>query len=296
MQRLRFAFLMLATLLAACANPQFLNTVTPKSGYVKVSNLPFDDADGLRLDVYSPNQAHDAPVVIFFYGGRWEQTYTRPKEAFEFVGEALSAQGFVTVIPDYRTYPGIVYPAFLKDCAKATAWVHQNIASYGGSNGKIVLLGHSSGAYNAAMLALDDEFLQQAGGTRAWLQGMIGIAGPYDFLPITDPTLRTIFGAPENYDKTQPVFWTDGRNPPMLLIHGANDETVPVANTRELAQRVQRAGGPIETLIYPDLEHEWSLTVLAKINRSRADVLDNIAAFVRKVTNTAAPAAPGAKP
>lgn len=273
--------------LGACSGTQVLNSFTPNSGYTRSTNIVFDDATGLKLDVYTPTNARKAPVVIFYHGGRWEEGN---KDQYEFVGQALASQGFVAVLPNYRLYPQVHYMAILQDSAKAVVWAHQHIADYGGDPGKLVVMGHSSGAYNAAMLALDGEILKGVGGSRAWLRGMIGLAGPYDFLPLTAPDLRDLFGPPEHFDRTQPVMWVDGSNPPLLLIHGENDENVYVKNTRSLAQRVQRAGGPVTTIIYPDLSHEMIIECLSTLYRNRADVLPNIAEFVRKVTSAPAPA------
>ncbi len=284
------AFVLCLLILTGCSNPAMLNTLTPKSGYAAATNIAFDNTTGLKLDVYTPEHAHKAPVVIFLYGGRWQSDQTKPKEDYLFVGQALASQGFVAVIPDYRTYPPALYPTFVQDSAKAVAWVHANIATYGGDADGIVLMGHEAGAYNAAMLTLDPVFLQAAGGSRAWVKGMIGLAGPYDFLPIVDPTLRAIFGSPDQYNRTQPVLWVDGSNPPMLLIHGEVDTVVPVKNTRSLAQHIQNAGGAVETVIYPDLDNRWVLNSLSDTWRTRADVLPNIVDFVRRVTGTAAPA------
>lgn len=272
--------------LTGCSSMTLMNTMTPTGGYSAATNIVYDPAHNLKLDVYSPKNAHDAPVVVFFYGGRWQRDSSKPKQDYLFVGQALASQGFVAVIPDYRTYPPAVYPDFLNDCAHAVVWAHANITQYGGSPARMVIMGHEAGAYNAAMLALNPVYLEAAGGSRSWIKGMIGLAGPYDFLPIVDPTLRAIFGSPEHYNLTQPVLWADGSNPPMMLVAGENDQVVPVKNTRALAQRIQSAGGSVETVIYPDLDNRWVLNSLSDTWRSRADVLANIVQFVQRVTGT----------
>lgn len=285
----RALFLIIASLLAlsACSSNQFLNATASDSGYTLSQNVVYDDTTGLKLDVYAPQQAAgNAPVVVFFFGGRWS---AGDKQEFKFVGQALAARGFVAVIPNYRLYPQVRYPDFLNDCARAVAWTHAHIGSYGGSAARIVLMGHSSGAYNAAMLALDPEFLARAGGNRSWVRGMIGLAGPYDFLPLTDPDLRDLFGPPESYEKTQPVFHVDGNNPPLLLMHGGKDETVDIKNTNSLFDRVKRAGGTADKVIYPKLDHGRILDVTATRMQDYADVMDKIDAFVQRVTVGNAP-------
>jgi acetyl esterase/lipase len=277
--------------LSACSRLEILNDSAPDSGYSLSQNIVYDDV-GNRLDVYAPQNSANAPVVVFFYGGRWEMG---KKDDYKFVGQALASHGFVAVLPDYRKYPQVRYPDFLIDCAHAVQWVHKNIGGYGGSPNRIVLMGHDAGAYNAAMLTLDPEFLAKVGGNRGWVRGFIGLAGAYDFLPMTDPDLRDLFGPPEGYDKTQPVLYVDGSNPPLLLMHGGKDETIPISNTNSLYDRVRRAGGPVDKVVYPDLDHQWLIYDVSARLQGQADVLSRIDAFVRQ--NTAGnPPQPNAAP
>jgi acetyl esterase/lipase len=276
-----FCLLLLSALaLSACTGAQVLNSLTPGTGYVLATNLPFDDETRLRLDVYTPaGEVRDAPVVVFFYGGRWT---TGSKDDFRFVGQALAAQGFVAVIADHRKYPDVVFPVFVEDAARAVRWTHRNIARFGGSPDKLFVMGHSSGAHLAAMLALNGEYLKAVGGSRSWLKGMIGLAGPYDFMPITAPDLRDMFGPPERFPDSQPIFFADGQNPPLLLMHGEDDEDVWVKNTRNLAKAVGEAGGGVETVIYPKLGHRWIIAAISAPLRSRNDVISHIREFVNR--------------
>ena len=176
---------------------------------------------------------------------------------------------------------------FVEDAAKAVKWTHDNIAQYGGDPGKLFVMGHSSGAHMAALLALDGKYLEAEGGSRNWLRGMIGLAGPYDFMPITAPDLRDLFGPPERFEQSQPIFFADGRNPPLLLIHGEDDDVVWVKNSRNLAQAVGNAGGAVETIIYPKLGHRLIIANIARPLRGRSDVLDNISEFINRRANEA---------
>ncbi len=153
---------------------------------------------------------------------------------------------------------------------------------YGGSPEKIFVMGHSSGAHLAALLALNPDYLKAAGGDRAWLRGMIGLAGPYDFMPITAPDMRDMFGPPERFELSQPITFVDGDNPPLLLLHGEDDQSVGVRNTRRLSAAVAKAGGPVETVIYPEMSHAWIVATLAAPLRGRSDVLKQVSDFVRR--------------
>lgn len=269
----------LGALLAGCAGTGALNTLTPSAGYSVASNLPYDEAGRLRLDVYSPSDARGRPVVVFFYGGRWTDG---SKDEFKFVGEALASRGYVAVIADVRQYPAVRFPAFMKDAAQVVKWVRSNVGQHGGNGEQLFVMGHDSGAHIAAMLAIDRKYLAEVGGSRQWLRGMIGLAGPYDFMPITAPDLRDLFGPPDQFEQSQPIFFVDGGNPPLLLIHGEDDDVVWVKNTRNLAQAVGNAGGAVETIIYPKLGHRLILANIARPLRGRSDVLDNISEFINR--------------
>jgi acetyl esterase/lipase len=284
----RFLLVALIAAAAACTGPQLLNSLTPSSGY-RSASIVFDPEHRLALDLYVPLEGRNLPVVVFLYGGRWTQGTTAD---FRFVGHALASRGFVAVVPEYRHYPAVRFPVFVQDAARAVRWTQQQIARYGGDATRIFVMGHSSGAHLAALLALNPEYLAEAGGDRDKLRGMIGLAGPYDFLPLTAPDLRDMFGPPERHELSQPITFVDGRNPPMLLLHGEDDRTVGVHNTERLVAAVKRAGGPVESFIYPEMSHSWIIATLAAPLRARTDVLDRVTAFVQRYSaNVALPSA-----
>jgi acetyl esterase/lipase len=268
---------LLAWMLAGCTGQQVLNTLTSERGMHIAPDLPYGEMSGPKLDVYMPEGVKDAPVVVFFYGARWT---SGDKEQYRFVAQGLTSRGIIAVIPNVRQYPQVRFPEFVEDAARAVRWTRDHIADYGGSPTRLYVMGHSSGAHIAAMLALDEEFLKGVGGSRAWLRGMIGLAGPYDFLPLTAPDLRDIFGPPDRFAFSQPVFYVDGQNPPLLLLHGENDDIVEVRNTNNLAAAVARAGGPVETVIYPRMSHSLLVGALGPMLRSTSDVLDHVVDFI----------------
>ena len=261
---------LMTALLGACSGQKLLNGLTLEVGYSRSANLVFDEATGLQADVYAPKGAVNAPVVVFFYGGRWSEG---SRALYEFVGAALARQGFVAVLPDYQLYPKVKFPIFVEDSAKAVRWARNNAARYGGDANRLFVMGHSAGAYNAAMLAIDESYLQAVGGSRQWLAGMIGLAGPYDFLPFTDDDVKAIFGPPARYESTQPINHVDGQNPPMLLLHGEDDTSVFPKNTRNLAKKINAAGGPVELVVYPKLSHSWIVATLSTTLQKQSDVM-----------------------
>ena len=280
----RLAAALLVALPTAGCGPALLNALVPDGGYRLKRDLAYGDLARQRLDVYLPDGlAGPAPVVVFFYGGRWE---AGAKGEFRFVGQALASRGFVAVIPDSRRYPEVRFPSFVEDGAAAVAWVRNHIAALGGDPDSLHLAGHSSGAHIAALLALDHQYLADAGVEGGAVTSFVGLAGPYDFLPLDDPTLEEIF-AVEDMAATQPITFADRSAPPALLLHGGDDETVLPANSEHLADALAAAGNRAQLKIYPDLGHVGLLIALAAPLRWLAPVLADVSAFLR-ATSTAA--------
>jgi acetyl esterase/lipase len=218
--------------------------------------------------------------VVFFYGGTWQMG---ERKAYEFVGRALASKGFVTVVPDYRVYPDVNYPDFLRDSAQAVRWTRDHAAEYGGDPKRIFLMGHSAGAYNAVMLALDRRWLGEVGMTaQTDIRGALGLAGPYDFLPITDRKLKVIFGPPSTWPSTQPIAHADAKDPPLWLATGADDEVVDPGNSTRLAARVHEVGGRAEAKVYPSMTHRLLLGVFAGPFRFMAPVLNDAVDFMHR--------------
>ena len=248
---MRRSLLSLAAALAAaaCSPVKILNSLAPSR--LVADGVAYEPGERHSLDVYAPEGAGPFPVVVFLYGGAWN---SGSRAMYRFVGGALANHGLVVVIPDYRLYPAVRYPAFLQDNAAAVRWTRDTIAQYGGDPANLFLMGHSAGAYDAAMLGLDGEWLGQVGMTRSDLRGVIGVSGPYDFVPDTDE-LRAIFGPPELLAQRMPITYVDGREPPMLLLTGTADTTVRPGNTERLAARIRQAGGSVEVRYYAGINH-----------------------------------------
>jgi acetyl esterase/lipase len=268
--------------LASCSPLQIFDAVAPRDAGSKLAapDLPYGDHPRQRLDVYVPTGGSVAasPVLVFFYGGSWK---TGSRTEYEFVGAALAAQGFVTVLPDYRLHPEVRFPTFLDDGAGAVRWARDNAARYGGDPRRIVLAGHSAGAYNAAMLALDARYLAREGLGRGTVRAFAGLSGPYDFVPLDPGTAQEVFGQAPDLAATQPVTFAGRGSPPAFLATGDADDTVRPRNTTSLAARLRRAGVAVEERVYPGLDHADTLLALSVPFRGKAPVLAEMTAFLR---------------
>lgn len=269
----------LAAGLASCSSVGVLNALEPKSNVIATRDLVYQTGDRGRLDVYRPvSAAESAPVIVFIYGGGWD---SGRKADYSFVGDALASKGFVAVIADYRLYPEVRWPAFLEDNAKAVRWAHDHAAEFGGDPHKLFLVGHSAGAYNAAMLTLDRRWLEAVGlDARNDIRGMVGLAGPYDFLPLRSEELKIIFGPEQDRPATQPINYVDGKAAPLFLAADLGDKVVDPGNSTRLAQRIEAAGGRVQVKMYKGLNHALIVGVLAAPLRFLGPVLKDLTAFI----------------
>jgi acetyl esterase/lipase len=268
-------------LLAACSPLTAFNTLAPRdpAGHPG-RDIAYGADPRQTLDVYTPKAAAGpAPVLVFFYGGGWSGGR---RQDYAWVGQALAAQGFVVVVPDYRLVPQVRYPVFVQDSAAAVRWAQDHAAQFGGDPRRILLAGHSAGAYNAMMLALDPEFLHAAGVDPSAIRGVAGLSGPYDFYPFDVAASRNAFGQWPDPRATQPVAYasTPGK-PPVFMALGDRDTTVEPRNSISLDRALRAAGNRSELKIYPGLNHVDTVLSLSRPFRGKAPVLEDMTAFLK---------------
>ena len=258
-QPLRLGALALAAaLLAACSPLRIVNGLVPSGSYRFEGGIAYGGAPRQQLDVYRPlpsampAEGH-RPLVVFFYGGTWS---SGDRASYKFLGQALAARGAVVVIADYRLSPQVTYPVFVQDSALAVKWGLDHAAQLGADPRQVYVMGHSSGAYNAAMVALDGRWLQAVGASPAQLAGWIGLAGPYDFLPIGMPAARVAFNWPDTPASSQPIAYASSAAPRTLLMAATRDELVdPARNTEQMADRLRADGVDVQLREFDNLSH-----------------------------------------
>jgi len=254
-------------------------------GYDLDASVAYGEGSRRTLDVYRPASVENAPVIVFFYGGSWQGGR---KERYRFAAAALARRGFVVMVPDYRVFPEVRFPGFIEDGALAVRFARDDAHRYGGDPDRLFVMGHSAGAHIAAMLALDGRFVSGAGMPTAAIAGLIGLAGPYDFLPLHG-TLKTIFGGAARRE-TQPIFHVTPAAPPAFLATGARDRVVDPANSARLAARLAEAGCDVHSRSYAGIGHMLIVAALAlpALLRPLVPVLDDVAAFVAATGKKAA--------
>ena len=241
-----------------------------------------------RLDVYSPPEGQAHPVLVFVHGGGWEEY---GKELFALVAMRLVPENIVVVIPDYTLYPDAGYEQMVSEVAAALSWTLENIQDYGGDPQRVVVAGHSAGGHLVGMAVMDPRFLSAYGHSSDELCAMIGLSGVYDVQAQYDfglgkgsdaATMLAVMGGEDNLYTASPISYVRPSLPPILLIHGDEDKTVPMRITIDfygalqtaMAQREERA--PPQIKIYFGAGHSDYLFDLLLPERSRlvADMAD----------------------
>ncbi|MFO1079614.1 MAG: alpha/beta hydrolase [Reyranellaceae bacterium] len=257
---------------AGCSPADLLNATVSRDGYDLLADQPYGPESRQTLDLYRPRTPRpDGKAVVFFYGGSWD---SGAKGDYRFVGQALAARGFAVVIADYRLYPEVRFPAFVADGAQAVRWAADRLGAE-----RLFVMGHSAGAQIASLLMADTDYLGAAGVDRLRLRGLIGLSGPYDFLPLTSPRLIEIFGGANNR-AIQAISFARAPLPPSLLIHGLADRTVLPRNSVNLAEAWRRSGAAAELRLYPGVGHAEVVAAFADLLDGRAPTRRNVVAWM----------------
>lgn len=251
----------------------------------------FGDDPAQSLQVFLPtDRAHNPavtgralPIVVFIHGGGWVSGHAPD---YRFIARTLAPTGYAVVLAGYRLQSDGRYPAMLQDGAAAVRWLSEHAAELGGDPGRIVLMGHSAGAYNAVMLGLDRRWQDLAGVPAGAVCGVIGLAGPYDFLPLDDASTIGAFGHVEHLPETQPIHHVRGDAPPMLLLHGNADQRVRVRHSLALARAMAGCGARIETHVIDGITHEGLIMRFARPFMRDQRPIAHITEFLARVTAT----------
>lgn len=267
-----------------------INSLFPGDGKARpvARDIAFGTHERLKLDVYDDPSAKapaPKPVLVFFYGGGWRMG---DKDHYGWAAKAYAAKGFVVVLPDYRLVPGVRYPVFVQDSAAAVAWTYRNIARFGGDPDRITTAGHSAGAYNAVMLAIDPRWLAAQRLPPGVVKAAAGLAGPYDFYPFTKPNSINAMAQWPRPLETQPIEYARAGTPPLWLGHGTADTVVRPYNSANLAAALRKVGSPVEHRVYEGSSHNDLVTALSRVFRTRLPVLDESSAFLTKASAPAA--------
>lgn len=230
----------------------------------RCETIAYKEVDGRRLllDVCSPQTAPDGqpqaglPVLVVVHGGGWgsgdRKTVIKP------VLNTLTEHGYLYVSIDYRLSPQSRWPACREDVEDAVAWTKQNIGQHGGDPERIGVLGYSAGGQLAFWAAINDRAPNK-------LKAVVGLAPATDFLEDlgrrSGPSvaLRDLMNCVDNEPLGQtlqrlyeasPINFLHDQMPPILLIHGTDDRSVPVQQSLHIQHKIEEKKWPVPCEVY----------------------------------------------
>ena len=226
------------------------------------------------LDIYSPNDAKNLPVVFWIHGGGWQ---TGDKSEVQIKPKAFTEKGFVFVATNYQLLPKVEMGSIIRDIAKSIHWVHDHIADQGGDPQRIFVMGHSAGAQLAALVCTDDRYLKAEGLSFSILKGCVPVDGDtYDVPAIieTAETRRRVHHQPQAKFGHREKF---GNDPAKHLdysavTHIAKDKKIPpflilyVSSHPDTSAQAERLGAVLKDAGIPVKLHGAKDSTHSKVN------------------------------
>jgi acetyl esterase/lipase len=216
------------------------------------------DAGKHKLDLYLPKDKTNFPVLLFVHGGSWR---TGDRSLYKALGNRFARAGIGVAIPSYRLMTllnGNKHPAQVEDIAAAFAWVHANIAQYGGDTARLYVAGHSAGGHLVSLLALDERYLRQHDLSSNAIQGVISISGVYD-------VTRTLsFAAEGDKRDASPIRYVHNKAPRFFVSYCQWDYLTLPRQARQFAAALKKAFVETELIYIPRDNHITEVINLAK--------------------------------
>jgi acetyl esterase/lipase len=224
-------------------------------------NVAYGNQPHQLLDIYQPDAPGNYPVIVYIHGGGWN---SGNKELYALVAQKLVPYDVVVVVPRYQLYPDATYAQMQDDVSTALAWSVNNIAQYNGDPTRIVFGGQSAGAHLSAMTVFDQSVLATHNLTSSAICAYYGISGVYDITTQyqferdngrTAPVMTAVMGGESAFAATSPMNYAHSDIPRVLLIHGDQDETVPLQMSRDFYQALKSVNATVSLQIYPGRGH-----------------------------------------
>jgi acetyl esterase/lipase len=273
---------LLGMALSGCANEALLiplNWSGAANRVVATTDLSYGPDARQTLDVYRRQTTHNAPVMLFWYGGSWQHG---DKDYYRFVGASLARRGFLAIMPDYRLAPDHAFPAFVEDAASAVRWARDHAEAYGGDPDRIYISGHSAGGHSALMLALDPQYLGEVGLAPSDITGVVSLAGPTGLENLRGKGLRGVFPQAVPDRAFSPVALALSHavdTPPILLMTGLDDDVIYASSVAKLADAIRAGGGTATVEAYPGIGHIGLILGFSDAFQGNSKALDDMAGF-----------------
>ena len=226
-----------------------------------------------KADIYSPldhDKSKPLPGIIVIHGGGFNDgDKARGRELN--ISENLTLKGYICMSINYklrRTQGQVTWPQCVYDAKAAVRYLRKEAANLGVDPEKIGVIGCSAGCNLSMMLATTgaaDGFDAVKGepyqDVSSRVACAVGFYGAVDLMNYHDMKMfaKTREEAPELYKKGSPITYLDAKDPPMLLVHGTADVTVPLSQSETYLKVAKAQGAPCVLEVIPDAPHTFDL-------------------------------------
>lgn len=226
-----------------------VNGLISKQGYRLTQDLAYGDKDRQRFDLYKTEQSAKS-LILFVHGGAWAHG---DKSAYKFVGEAFARSGHDVAVVNYHLAPEHIFPSYIDDLVVALNYLELNQTALGISTEKIILLGHSAGAFNIASLLYHPQPHELA--CREHIKALIGIAGPYHFDYKGDALAEGAFDVNVHYQQVMPYYFVEHNDIQHYLLLAEQDKIVKHSNSYDFKSQLDACHNHCEIITIPKTGH-----------------------------------------
>ena len=228
-----------------------LNRLTPRKGYSVQENVAYGLRARHRLDLFSTLTPREhRPLIVFVHGGAWMHG---DKKDYRFIGEAFAKEGFDVAVINYHLAPEHIFPASIDDLSLALNYLNVHQLKYQISTEKVVLMGHSAGAFNVMSALYHPKPYEIQ--CRSQITAIIGLAGPYHFDYKGDPICADAFDQNRPYQEVMPYYFVESNTVKHYLLVAENDDVVGLSNAVDLDRRLKEKGNYSQLWTVPRIGH-----------------------------------------
>lgn len=247
---------------------QTLQSVFSRTWLNNTLDVSYGPTAGQQLDIFPAHEAN-APVFVFIHGGYFRAL---DKRQYAFLASKLVRRGYTLVLLNYDLAPKVTVAEIIAQNIRGLAWVHRNIAQWHGDPKRLIICGHSVGAFLVAKL-LEHPWED---GTGEAIEKAILLSGLYDLEPMRLSYLNDSLNLSQSdTQRLSPIRGTLEFAPPVLIAVGGKESDVFVRQSKEYAARLESQGHILELALLEGKNHYDMPHLIGKKNTAISRFLDS---------------------
>jgi arylformamidase len=263
-----------------------------ENSYLKIPNVRYathtkSDPKLNMLNVYMPKKGSNSPMIVWVHGG---SLMYGDKDNVLYKAEYFTSRGYVFISINYRLTPEVKHPVNAQDVADALAWLHENATHYSADPEKIFVIGHSAGAQLAALVSIDQKYLEKAGSNLSILDGVVLLDGAgYDISQLMKNSNTKMkewytdaFGkTKKDWDQASPVnFIRPDNNIPPFMIAYADDQEPSEKQAIGLSKKLSEANVKNKVFHY---EKKSSASINKELGKETDKPTEDVYRFLQEI-------------